>query len=252
MGDLVELAFGAVLLVARVGACGMLLPGLGEADVPTPVRLGIVLCLVPLLLPGLAPELPRAPDSAVEALRLVAIEVAIGIWLGWLARLVTLALVMAGHLAGTFLGLSSLLVPDPTFGAQGSALGRAFGIGGAALALSTGLYAIPLAALAESYRVIPPGGAFAAGIAADTLVTAGSASLALALQLVAPLLLLSLLTQAAIGLLSRVAPQAQVFVLAAPAQTVGGIVLLAVLLPALLALWAEAAGAAWRALPGLG
>jgi flagellar biosynthetic protein FliR len=249
--DLAGIAFAAVLLVARLGACGMLLPGLGEADVPAPVRLGLVLALVPLLLPGLAPGLP-SPDSVPAALALLAVEIAIGLWLGWLARLVALALVMAGQLAGTFLGLSSLLAPDPTFGSQGTALGRVMGIAGVALALSTGLYALPLAALAESYRVLPPGGALPAGIAAETLVAAGAASLALALQLAAPLLLLSLLMQVATGLLSRVAPQAQVFVLAAPAQTLAGLLLLALLLPTLLAQWAEAAGAAWRALPGLG
>jgi flagellar biosynthetic protein FliR len=250
--DPAALAFAAILLVARLGAVGLLLPGLGEADVPMPIRLALVLALVPLLLPALAPTLPAAPDAPADALRLIAGEVATGLWLGWLARLVALALQMMGNLASTFLGLSSLLAPDPAGGGQGTALGRATAIGGAALALSTGLYALPLAALAESYAVLPVGGALAPEVAAASVAEAGAQSLALALRLAAPLLLVSLLAQVATGLLSRVAPQAQVFVLAAPAQTLAGLALLAVLLPAILAHWAEAAGAAWRALPGAG
>ena len=65
-------------------------------------------------------------------------------------------------------------------------------------------------------------------------------------------MLLSLLIQAVAGLLGRVAPQTQAFILAAPAQVAAGLALLALLLPALLAHWAQAAREAWQLLPGLG
>ena len=42
------LAFQSVLLLARLGAAAMILPGLGEGDVPAPVRLAIasIVCAV--------------------------------------------------------------------------------------------------------------------------------------------------------------------------------------------------------------
>ena len=54
------------------------------------------------------------------------------------------------------------------------------------------------------------------------------------------------------GYHARVAPQAQVFVIAAPAQTLAGLGLLALLLPAIFTHWLDAARAAWSLLPGLG
>jgi len=159
---------------------------------------------------------------------------------------------MAGQLAGTFIGLSAIFAVDPATGGQGTAMSRFAGLAAVALALASGLYELPLRALAESYVVLPAGTVLAGGVAAESMAEAGAASLALAIRLSAPLLLLAVLAQAAAGLLSRAAPQAQVFVLAMPAQTMGGLLLLALLLPALLAQWQDAARAAWSTLPGLG
>jgi flagellar biosynthetic protein FliR len=249
---LAEIAFAAMVVIARVGACGMLLPGTGESEVPAPIRLALVLALVPLLLPGLMPLMPPVPDTAAGAVLLLAGEMAIGIWLGMLARLVTIALAMAGQMIGTFIGLSAIFAPDPTMGAQGTALSRMMSIAAAALVLSSGLYSMPLRALAESYVVLPIGAPLGGDFAAAAMAEAGAASLALALRLAAPLLLLALLFQAATGLLSRVAPQAQVFIIAAPAQTLAGLALFALLLPAIFVHWLDAARAAWSLLPGLG
>jgi flagellar biosynthetic protein FliR len=252
LAALPNLAFHTVLLLSRLGACAMLLPGLGEADVPTPVRLGFALALVVLMLPALAPGLPSAPDTVTEALRLVGTEVLVGVWIGWLARLIMLATAIAGQAIGYLMGLSSMLAPDPALGAQNTAMARLIGFGAVVLVLASGLYALPLRAMVESYTLLPAGGPLPGGVVAETVVAAGAGSLELALRLVAPLLVFSVLMQVAIGLLARAAPQAQVFVLAAPAQTIGGLALLALLLPAMLAHWAEAARQAWSVLPGLG
>ncbi len=75
-------------------------------------------------------------------------------------------------------------------------------------------------------------------------------SLALAMRIAAPFVLAAVLFNAALGLLARVAPQSQIFVVAAPAQILGGFVLLAALLPTMLALWGDEITAAFLRLPG--
>ena len=57
-------AFAFALVLARVGCAGMLLPVLGEAEVPATIRAGVVLALTLLLLPVLLPDLPAAPGPA--------------------------------------------------------------------------------------------------------------------------------------------------------------------------------------------
>lgn len=236
------LAFHGVLVLARLGAAVLLLPGLGEQDVPPSIRLALVLALVAVMLPGLAGGLPPMPAELPELLRLILTETAIGLWLGLLARLIALALAQTGQVVALMIGLASPLQTDPMFGAQSTATGRLFTLMAAVLVLSGGLYGLPLRALAESYVVLPPGDPLPLGRTAETVARAVADSLALSLRLAAPLVLAAMLGNFALGLLARVAPQMQVFIIAAPAQIMGGLLLLGLLLPAMLSIWLAAAG----------
>lgn len=244
------LAFQAVLCFARLGAAVMLLPGLGEAEVPASLRLGLGLALLALLFPVVAPGLPGLPADAGGIVALVATEVVIGLWLGGLARVLVLAFAMAGQAIAALVGLSGLLVADPALGMQGTALGRAFGLLAAVLVLSTGLYRPALAALAESYALLPAGTPFPAGAAAEAFAQAGAASLDLALRLAAPFVVGAVLLNVALGLLARLAPQVQTFFVAVPGQILAGLALLGLLAPPLLASFATALRSGFQALPG--
>lgn len=246
------LAFHFALLLARLGAAAMLLPGLGEMEVPATLRLSLAVAVVFALLPVLAPELPATPEEPTEALRLIGIEVLTGLWIGLLARVLALALAQAGQVLALMIGLASPLQGDMVLGGSATPPARMLSLLTAALVLASGLYAIPLRALAESYAVLPAGAPFPAGAAAEKMAAVAGESLALAMRIAAPFVLAAVLFNAALGLLARVAPQSQIFVVAAPAQILGGFVLLAALLPAMLALWGDEIAAAFLRLPGGG
>lgn len=250
LASLPELAFQAALLMARLGAAAMLLPGTGEQDVPATIRLGLALALVVLLLPVLRPVLPAPPDDAARAVLLVGGEVLVGLWIGGLARLVVLGFVMAGQMIALLTGLASALVPDPLGGQQATAPARAFTLLAAVVLLSSGLYALPLGALAQSYDVLPPGVAWPSGAAAAAMAAAVGQSLDLALRLAAPFVLGAVMLNLSLGLLARLAPQVQVYFVAMPGQVLAGLVLLAVLLGPLLRLFGDEAARLFSALPG--
>jgi len=67
---------------------------------------------------------------------------------GFLARVLVLALPMAGQILATLLGVSSVLQFDPEMGPQTSALARLFALAAPVLVLASGLYALPIEALA--------------------------------------------------------------------------------------------------------
>jgi flagellar biosynthetic protein FliR len=254
-GGLTELlpvwTFAFLLLVCRIGAAVMLLPGLGEQEVPAPVKIGMTLALAALLWPPLAPALPPPPESPAAALALVAGECAVGLWIGALARIIALALPIAAQYVGYLLGLATATLFDPSFGATGTALSRLVGLGGIVMLFATGLYMLPIAALAGSYAVLPAGGTFPADAAAETVVIAVAASVTLAFQLAGPFVLASVVFQLTLGLLSRLVPQMQVYFVALPLQIAGGLALLAVLLAGMLTAWTAAARAVFGGLPGL-
>jgi flagellar biosynthesis protein FliR len=246
-----DLVFHAMLVLARIGGALMLLPALGAPEVPATIRLSLALALTALVLPVVQPGLPALPAETPESLRLLFLETVIGLWLGLLARLLELALAQAGQVVGLMVGLVSPLQADPAFGAQGTALSRLFGLTAAVLVFSTGLYALPLRALAESYTLFPAGAALPVPAQVASVAQAVADSLSLALRLAAPLLLAGVLGQFALGLLSRLAPQVPAFVLAAPGQIQAELLLLALILPALLGSWLAAMREGLTALPGL-
>jgi flagellar biosynthetic protein FliR len=244
-------AYAFVMVLARVGAAVMLLPGFGEAEVPMPVRAGLAVALALVMLPVVSPLLPPEPGEPLRALLGVAAEVVAGLWLGWLARLLVLALPMAAQLAAGMIGLANVLQPDPALGPQTSALARLFALAAPVAIMAAGLHALPLAALEGSYHVMPPGLALPGGDAAQAVVQAVGASFGLALRLAAPFVLASIVWNVALGLLAKLVPQLQVYFAAMPAQILGGILLVGLLSSAVLSAWLGELRAGFAALPGL-
>lgn len=244
-------AFAFALVLSRTGMAVMLLPGLGEAEPPPTVRAGLTLAITVLLVPAVAPSLPAVPEVGLGAAAMVATELLVGALLGWMARLPSLALGMAGAVVSYMLGLSSVVQQDPALGGQSAAMSRLFGVVAPVVILSTGLYALPLTALAGSYQLVPPGSVLPAGPLAESVTGALVACFGLALRLSAPFLLAGLVFQVALGLLARLVPQLQVYTAAAPGQILGGIVLLGILASHILGAWTEAVHTAWSGLPGL-
>lgn len=244
-------AFGFALVLARVGAASMLLPGIGEAELPATIRADFALALTVLLLPVLQPALPAEPGTVGALLAMVAAELAAGLFLGWLARLSMLALPLAGQIIASLLGLANVLQPDPTLGPQTTALSRLFGLAAPVAILASGLHALPLAALAGSYRVIPAGALLPAADTARSVVEAMTDYFALGVRLAAPFIAASIVWQVGLGLIARLVPQLQVYFVAMPGQILGGLLLLALLMAGALAAWQTHLDGVFRALPGL-
>jgi flagellar biosynthetic protein FliR len=243
-------AFAFMMVLCRAGAAVMLLPGFGEDDPPMTLRVGVALGLAVLVAPAAAPHMPAVPRGVVPLAGMIAAELLAGGVLGWLARLLSLALPMAAQMVALLIGLSSVLVPDATLGAQANPIGRLFGIVAPTFILTTGLYALPISALGGSYAVFPAGVLLPAGDLAEVALRAVSGSFALALRLASPFVLVSIVWQVAQGLLSRLVPQLQIYFAALPAQVLGGLLMLALLSQALLSAWSEAVRYGFEALPG--
>jgi len=251
LATLPALAFAFVLLLGRVGAALTLLPGLGEADSPAMLRAGFAIAIALLLLPTVAPLVPAIPASIPTTAAMVAAEVVTGLWLGWLARLLTLSLPMAGQFISFMLGTTNVLVTDTELGTQASALQQLFTLLAPLALLVSGLYALPLAALAGSYTLIPPGALLPPADSTQLATRAVADSFALALKLASPFVLAGVVWHVVIGLLARLVPRIPMYFVALPGQILGGLLLLAALGAIIIAAWQDAVGAGFAHLPGL-
>jgi flagellar biosynthesis protein FliR len=219
-----------LLVFCRVSAALLLLPGMGESQVPGRIRilagLLIALCIAPLTGPAVPP--PAVWGVAFAVL----MEVAAGAFLGALARMVLSAVQTAGQVIGQCIGISNAF---------------AFGIGmdnsavlGAAIyaACLAALFAMDghhpgLRALADSYQLIPLGTPLPTAAAARSLSEGMTSAFRLAMQLSMPFLFLSVLFNIALAGINRAIPAMPVFMIGAPALLMAGLHLLGVAAPTL-------------------
>jgi len=252
-GDLIlDHAFSLVLILVRIGATFALLPGLGESTIPAVVKAGMVLTLTILLLPVIEPLLPPRPESEVVLGLLVLTELANGLWFGWLARILTTSLPLAGQYIADFAGLANVLQPSPDLGAQTTIISRLYDVAVPALILSTGLYRMLISALVGFYRIIPPGSLAWVPDSAATTVSVVAESFNLALRLAAPFILAAIAWHVAIGLIARLVPRLQIFFVALPGQIGLGLLLLAAIAAPMVGAWMEAMRTDLGMLPGSG
>jgi flagellar biosynthetic protein FliR len=243
-------AFACVLLLARIGCACMLLPGIGEMEVPMTVRAGFVIVFSALLLPILLPSMPPMPADIARLAGMVAAEAFNGLWLGWLTRMILLALPMAGQTIAGAIGMTNILQPDAMLGAGASALQRLFGLAAPLLVMGSGLHAMPLAALLGSYDLVPAGQMLPVGDTVNAYVEALSQAFSLGFQLAAPFLMAGVLFHVSLGLLARLVPSLQTYFVAAPGQILGGLLLLGLIGTVMVEVWMRTAEATYSALPG--
>jgi flagellar biosynthetic protein FliR len=90
------------------------------------------------------------------------------------------------------------------------------------------------------------------GDMARSVTQVTSQTFMLAFQLSAPFVLIGTLWPAMLGVLNRLMPSIQVYSMAMPAQLLGGVLLLAILIQVMSGVWQERAGDMLLGLPGIG
>ncbi|GAU83995.1 flagellar biosynthesis protein FliR [Bosea sp. BIWAKO-01] len=217
-----------VLVFARVGTLVMLMPGIGERFIFSRARLSLAFFIALMIVP-MARTIITPPGDMPALVGLLISELLIGLTIGLSVRLVMACLQSAGAIVAQTMGLGFAMTVDPTGGMQNPSIGNFLTMLGITLILVTDLHHVAIAAIHESYRLLPPGGFPDVGDMMTLAIRAATQGFALAVQISAPFIVFGLLFNLGLGVLARMMPQLQVFFLAVPASILGGmLVLLAV------------------------
>lgn len=212
------------LLLVRPGALILAAPPFGGLYTPAPVKIGLSVVLAVAMAPLVAvpADLPAAALGVI-----VAREIAIGLSLAFAVRLLLAGAELGGQLTAFQLGFAYAATVDPNTGARNNVLASLY----SALTLFTFLalnaHHALLRALAESYKAIPIG----VGHIDQTLGRTVAALLGLVFvfgtQVAAPVVIVLLLVELAIGLISRAAPALNLMVIGFPLRLLAGLFALA-------------------------
>ena len=229
-------ALGAafMLVFARIGAMVMLLPGLGEANIPVNIKLAIALLLTLIILPLHRDAYHVDMSSLTPLLLLMIYEIVIGIVLGATARVTLSALQVAGSVIAQQLGLGFVTSVDPTQGQQGVLVGNFLSLLGITLLFATDTHHLVIAALNDSYAIFAPGEIMPSGDVAALATRAFSAAFKIGMQLSAPFLVFGLVFNVGLGVLGRLMPQMQVYFVGVPLSILAGFLILGAVLAALM------------------
>jgi flagellar biosynthetic protein FliR len=223
-----------MLVFARVGAMVMLMPALGEENIPMRVKLSIALMLTLVLLPLHRSAYHIDMTTLSGLLVLMLHEIVIGIILGATARVTLSALQVAGSVIAQQMGLGFVTSVDPTQGQQGVLVGNFLTMLGITMLFATDSHHLVIAALSDSYKIFSPGESMLTGDVASLATQAFAAAFKIGLQLSAPFLVFGLVFNIGLGVLARLMPQMQVYFVGAPLSILAGFLILAIVLAAMM------------------
>lgn len=204
------------LASVRIAAFLVLAPPFSDRAFPATVKAALSLGLAIAVAPALAPATPELDDAGF--LVALALQALIGAAFGFLVYLVFSAVQAAGGLIDLTSGFQLAAAYDPQLAVNGAQFTRLFQLAALALMFSSGAYQVILAGLAGTFRALPIGHGFPAGLTADLVVRHASAMFAAAAEIAGPLIVVLFLADLGLGLLTKVAPALNAFSMSYPVK----------------------------------
>ena len=204
-------------------------PVLGAKQVPVRVKIGLALLMTVIVAPTLT-GLPQVAVGSPQGLLILIQQILIGLAMGFTMKLIFTAVEMAGELSGLQMGLGFASFYDPVNAAQSPVISQWLNIVVSLAFLALNGHLFVFAGLAESFQTLPVG-SMISGKGFYGIASWGGSIFAYALQLSLPLLAALLITNLALGILTRAAPQLNLFAVGFPITLAIGFIVLLLMTP---------------------
>lgn len=205
-----------LVCLARVAAIITSMPVFGTNMVPMRAKVALAIMLTILVFPVVDINLSGVAFTTLAMGILMANEVILGAMIGFVARLIFTAVEFGGTVVGYQMGFAAANVYDPQNQRQISLMSQFQNVFAILVFLAIDGHHIFLRTLVASYDLVPPGFLDLSGPAVPYIVELMSGMLVLAVRFSAPVLAVLLLSGLILGIMSRVFPQLNVFLLSFP------------------------------------
>jgi flagellar biosynthesis protein FliR len=217
----------------RITAMFMAMPIIGTQLVSPRVRLVLGFTVTLLVVP-LLPPLPVVEPLSLQSLMIVVQQVLIGLALGFFLQVMFQIFVLGGQFIAMKMGLGFASMNDPSSGVSVTVISQYYLILATLLFLVMNGHLVVIELLVESFQLIPIA---EQGLSADVfwqIAASGSWMFSRALMIALPVLTSLLVVNLAFGVMSRAAPQMNVFAVGFPITLVFGLVLMWLSMPSFL------------------
>ena len=207
--------------LARVLALLVAAPPFNNPAVTVRVKLLLGLAITIAIAPTLQ-QIPVAEPASGMGLLILAQQIVIGFAMGFSMRLVFSAVDMAGMMISNQMGLGFATAYDPQSASQTPVISEFLGVLALLIFMAINGHLMVIATLGKSFSVLPIGAGAAAGSTWLNIASAGGIIFSSGVLLALPLVVAMLITNIALGILVRVAPQLNLLAIGFPVTTLLG------------------------------
>ncbi len=205
-----------LICLSRVAGFVSAIPVIFANQTPPRVKVGLVFMIALVLFPVMEPTMPPVTFTPINFLLLMVTEILLGTMIGLIARMIFTAVEYGGTVIGYQMGFAAANIFDPQNERQLALISQFQNVFAILIFLAIDGHHIFLQLAAESYTLLPPGVFNISGDAIPYLLKLSSRIFILGIQFSAPVLAVLLLSGLILGILARVFPQLNVFLLSFP------------------------------------
>jgi flagellar biosynthetic protein FliR len=205
-----------LVVTSRIAGFIGAIPVISSAQTPGRIKTAMVIAISLALFPVMADAVPKVSFAPLPFLLLMISELLLGLLLGLVARLIFTAVEFGATVIGFQMGFAAANVFDPQSERQVALISQFQNIFAILIFLAINGHHLFLQTAVRSYELLPPGQLDFSGQAVPFLMELTSHMFAIGVQFSAPVLAVLLLSGLILGVLARVFPQLNVFLLSFP------------------------------------
>ncbi|NTV14054.1 MAG: flagellar biosynthetic protein FliR [Desulfobulbaceae bacterium] len=202
-----------LICLARIAALVGTMPVFSGGQTPMRIKAGLAIVFALVVFPVVSPLLPHVPFEPFTLGVLLVKEVMLGMMVGFVARLMFNAVEFGGTVIGYQMGFAAANVFDPQNQRQVSLIAQFQNVFAILIFLAVDGHHLLLRATVESFRMLPPGTENFSGAAIPYLMELTGGMFVFAIKFSAPILAVLLISALVMGIMARVFPQLNVFML---------------------------------------
>lgn len=219
----------------RLGALFIASPIFGARTVPVKIRIILAVAITFIIQPSL-PFVETIEPLSPEGIFIIFQQIAIGIVMGMILQIMFAALVMAGQVMATTMGLGFASAVDPQNGVQVTMLGQFYLIVATLFFLVMDGHLLAIQILVDSFSALPIQADYLSVDMFWNICIFSSHMFVAALLISLPVMVGVLLVNLGFGVITRAAPQLNIFALGFPIMMTAGFLLMLLSLPVTLPL----------------
>lgn len=230
---------GGIIIFARMLGFIIFSPIFKRKEIPSIVKVALAFLLTISIIGVIKPAVPPVGNSIILS---IVLNITVGAMIGYMAQLILIAIEAGADMINMQMGLSSAMVLDPTTQSQISILEKCFGLLGILIFIQIGGIYWLFQAFMRSFELFPIYSTsipLAKIVNMNYLIKMTSNVLYMGLQIASPVLLATLGQDIILGVISKTAPQVNVFQLSFLFKPVLGAAIIVWILPMLVNIISE-------------